>query len=90
MRLNEISDEEKSFLTLQGISFDFTVDYDNTVSAFSIIGKSRHRRQLLIDDINLIFSRISPFLQYGFDKNDPDVIAAKDIYNRLLDIKNKL
>jgi hypothetical protein len=47
MRLNEISDEQKSFLTLQGIKFDFLTEYQNIVSAVPLIGKSSHRSTLL-------------------------------------------
>lgn len=87
MRLNEISDEDKSFLTLRGIKFDFIDDYDNVVLASSIIGKSTHRRQLLTDNVDLLSSLISIFLNQGFLSNDADVIVAKDIYAKLQDIK---
>lgn len=87
MRLNEISDEDKSFLTLRGIKFDFIDDYNNVALASSIIGKSTHRRQLLTDNVDLLSSLISIFLNQGFLSNDADVIVAKDIYVKLQDIK---
>lgn len=90
MRLNEISSEDKSFLTLRGIEFNFTNDYNNAVSAYSIIGKSTARHAMLKNDIELILLRIHPVLSYGFNANDVDIIDITDIYNKLLEIKNKL
>lgn len=90
MRLDEISDEDKSFLTLRGIKFDFVDDYNNVVLALSIMGKSNHRRQLLKDDVDLLSVLIFTFLNQGFNATDCDAINAKDIYAKLLDIKNKL
>lgn len=90
MRLNEISDEQKSFLTLKGIKFDFIDDYNLIVSSYKIIGKSLHRRNMLRNTINNILSLIKIFLDQGYDNTDFDVITARDIYNKLLDIKNQL
>jgi hypothetical protein len=90
MRLDEISDEDKSFLTLRGIRFDFVDDYNNVVLALSIMGKSIHRRQLLKDDVVQLVTLISIFLNQGFNITDPDVINATDIYSKLSEIKNKL
>ena len=90
MRLNKISSEDKSFLTLRGIEFNFTNDYNNAVSAYSIIGKSTARQSMLKNDIELILLRIHPVLSYGFNTNDVDIINITDIYNKLLEIKNKL
>ena len=90
MRLNEISNEEKSFLTLQGVEYSFVSDLEMVMSAYSIIGKSNHRRNMLINDIDLVLYRMIPVLNYGFLNDDPDIIAIKDIYSKLLEIKNKL
>ena len=90
MRLNEISSEEKIILTLRGIEYNFANDIALVISAYSIIGKSRYRRNILIDDIDIILSRMDPVLTYGFADNDIDIISIKDIYSKLLEIKNKL
>ena len=90
MRLNEISDEQKTFLTLQGIKFDFLSEYNNITSALSIIGKSNHRRILLGNDIEYLISDVIFFLNYGFSETDTDVIEAKNIYSKLLEIKDRL
>jgi len=90
MRLNEISNEQKTFLTLQGVKYSFMVEYADIVSAYSIIGRSNHRRALLKTDIEYLLSDVEFFLNYGFPNNDLDIIAAKDSYNKLLEIKNKL
>ena len=89
MRLNEISKEDKTFLTLRGIEFNFTNDYNNVALAYSIIGKSTYRRAMLKDDIELILLRMQPVLNYGFDVNDTDMITIRDMYNKLLDIKSR-
>ena len=90
MKLSEISDEQKTFLTLSGIEYNFVNDYTFVMSAYSIIGKSEQRRGMLGDDIDTIFSRMEPVLNYGFATNDPDILAINNIYNKLLDIKHKL
>jgi len=90
MRIREISDEQKSFLTLQGIKFTFANEYNNIVSAFSVIGKSNHRRRLLFIDIEGLIYDINLFLNKGYPDNDPDIILANEIYTELQDIKNKL
>jgi hypothetical protein len=90
MRLDEISDEDKSFLTLRGIKFEFIDDYNNIISALSIIGKSNSRKQLLHNDIDLLSAFISVFLNQGFNESDPEIINAKNLYNKLLEIKNQL
>lgn len=90
MRLNEISKEDKTFLTLRGIEFNFTNDYNNVALAYSIIGKSNSRKQLLHNDIDLLSAFISVFLNQGFNESDPEIINAKNLYNKLLEIKNQL
>ena len=90
MRLDEITDEDKTFLILKQIRFDFQNDYINAVDASTIIGKSMFRRNLLKGDIDLILNDISIFLREGFLKTDPDVIAAKDIFKKLKLLKKSL
>ena len=90
MRVVEIDDQDRSFLTLKGIKFDFKNEYNNVVSAFSIVGKSANRRQILRGDIDFIISLIVPFLNYGFPTDDLDIIEAQNIHNELLKIKNQL
>ena len=68
MRLNEISGEDKLFLTLRGIKFDFAHDYDNVILALSIIGKSTSRRTLLRNDVNDILYDIQTFLHSGIPR----------------------
>lgn len=90
MRLVEISNEDKSFLTLRGIKFNFVNDYNNVILAFSIIGKSANRRAQLTNDIDNILHDIQILYTFGYSINDPDIIMSKDIYDKLLDVKNKL
>ena len=90
MRLSEISNEQKTFLTLSGIEYNFVNDYKLVMSAYSIVGKSTHRRSMLAGDIDKIISRMSPVLNYGFAINDPDILAINDIYTKLSNIRNTL
>lgn len=90
MRLNEISDEDKVYLTLKGIAYNFDEDYRNIYDTCNIVGKSINRRKILLDDIEIVCSNINLLLSQDFSELDPDIIAAKDIRNKLLDIKGKL
>jgi hypothetical protein len=90
MNLDEISNEEKSFLTLQGIKFNFANEYSDIVAASSIIGKSSHRRAMLKENIKYLQQDMRHFLNQGFSNSDPDIIAAKDLYNKLYQLKGTL
>ena len=90
MRINEIDNIDKSALALKGIRYNFSENLNIVLSVFHLIGSSSHRRQSLKDDIDVYLEDIEIFLNQGFPDNDLDIIAAKDIYNKLLEIKNKL
>ena len=90
MRLNEIDDVDKSALRLKGNRYEFTDHLDIVICAINAVGNSIYRRNLLKNDIDIYLDEITVFLNEQFPDNDPDVINAKDIYAKLLDIKNKL
>jgi hypothetical protein len=90
MRLNEIDDADKSALRLKGTRYEFTDHLDIVTYAINIVGNSAYRRNLLKNDIDIYLNEITIFLNEQFPDNDPDVINAKDIYIKLIDIKNKL
>jgi hypothetical protein len=77
-------------LSLHCKEFEFLTEYNNILSASSLIGKSSHRRTLLKSDIEYVISDLRSFLDYGFPENDSDIIEANNIYSKLLDIKNRL
>jgi hypothetical protein len=86
----KINDIDKSSLILKGIKYDFTEDLNIVLSALHIVGNSIHRRKLLGDDIIIYLRNIEIFLNQGFSDNDPDIIEARDIFNKLQNIKNQL
>lgn len=90
MKLNEISDLDKDFLTLKNIEYDFIDRYNIIVEAFSVIGKSLYRRNRLKNTIIETHNRIEIFLNEGFDNTDPDVINARDIYSKIENIRNQI
>lgn len=90
MKLTEISDEDKVVLIFRQIKFDFLDDYKNISETASIVGKSVNRRLILKSDIDVVQNRIHIFLGAGFSVTDPDIVAAKEIYDKLSDIKNRL
>lgn len=90
MRLNEIEDIDKSALRLKGIRYEFSDHFNIVVHALRVVGNSIYRKNLLKDDINIYLEEITIFLNEKFPDNDTDVINAKDIYSKLLDIKNRL
>jgi len=90
MRLSEISDEDKLILSLKGIQYDFVADFQTVITALSLVGKSLHRRSMLSADIAQLMLFVNLFLNQGFDENDPDVIIASGIYEKLSAIKNQL
>lgn len=90
MKIHEISDVDKSLLTLKGIQYNFQEDYKNIISVYPLMGGSTQRKSILINDIDTVCYYISIFLNNGFDNKDPDVIAAKETHDKLQNIKNKL
>ena len=90
MRINEISKLDKSYLTIKGIQYSFKEDYENICNVYPMIGNSANRKNILISDIDVVCSNIKLLLEQNFMDSDPDIINAKDIYDKLLDIKNKL
>ena len=90
MRLSEIDDVDKSALILKGVRYDFTDRINIGVSALEVVGNSTYRRNLLKDDVSIYLEDIEIFLNENFPNNDSDVIAAKYIYAKLQNIKNKL
>lgn len=90
MRLNEISDADRFMLTLKGIRFDFNHDLENASNAFTLVGKSANRRNLLRNDIDSALHDIDIFLNQGYDANDHEVMLAKQIQAKLFNIKNQL
>lgn len=90
MRLTEISNQDKTYLTLKGIEYSFMDRYNTIVLASSIIGKSVNRRNILINTIDHTHELMKLFFNEGYDNNDPDVLEAKDIFNKLQEIRNKL
>jgi len=90
MRIDEISDLDKSYLTIKGIQYSFKEDYENISNVYTIIGSSISRQNILLSDIDIVCSNIMLLLEQNFQDADPDIMIAKDIYNKLLEIKNKL
>lgn len=90
MRIFEISKEDKNILILKGIHYNFIEDYNLAVSISEIVGNSNYRRVRGLNTIENSINSIQVFLDQGFSDNDLDIIAAKNIYNNLLEIKNKL
>jgi hypothetical protein len=90
MRLNEIEDVDKSALKLKGVRYEFAEHVNIVVYALNIVGNSIYRKNLLNDDIDIYLEEIKIFLNEGYPDSDSDVINAKDIYSKLLEIKNKL
>ena len=90
IRINEIFDPDKSYLRIKGVRYSFEEDYNNILSAYPLIGSSVGRRNILLSDTDIVCSYINLFLEQQFENIDSDIIAAKDIYNKLLEIKNKL
>ena len=89
MRLTEISDEEKTFLKLKQVEYEFLESYRIAHEMSLVVGKSVHRQQLLADVIDGYIDTIHIFLDEGFNEVDPDVLAAKDILNKLQEIRNR-
>jgi hypothetical protein len=90
MKLNEISNQDKFFLTLKGIDYDFSYEYSLIIDALPIMGKSMNRKSILPNNIDYTIQRIELFLSQGFDGNDIDILSAKNILDKLHKIKNQL
>ena len=82
MKLKEISDTEKTLLTLSGISYEFSEEVSNIEWMISNISGSS-RRTLVKNTINNTIRQIEDFLNLGFDNSDADVIRAKEYHSRL-------
>ncbi len=90
MKLTEISDQDKSLLTLKGIEYNFIDRYNLILQARDIIGNSNYRKSLLENTIDETLFLIKTFTNQGFDNNDLDILNAKRIADKLQDIRNKL
>lgn len=90
MRISEISEIDKLFLAVKGVRYQFEADYVNITDVYPLIGKSTNRKNILLDDIDLVRSNIELLLRQNFPNNDPDIVAARAIYDKLLVLRNKL
>lgn len=90
MKINEITDRDKTFLRLQDIEYNFSDRLFLVNQVVSLIGKSAHRRGIALNVIESAISSIDLFLKQGFDITDPDIISAIDIKNQILNIESKL
>lgn len=87
MRLNEISNEEKVWLKLKNIVYDFENAYDNVVTShkFNSVPPT-----LIKSYIDIIQNRMNILFAEGFNKSDPDIINIKTQYMNLENIKKTL
>jgi hypothetical protein len=90
MRIVEISDEQKSFLTLKGVIYDFTQSYNAILSSYKFSGNDIVVRSNLKVFVSLVLKQMTLLFNHGFDDNDPDIISIKEMYRNLEDILNKL
>ena len=90
MHISEITDEDKTFLKLSDIEYDFRVDAAEILKTYQKAGNNPGKRTNLKNKIEHKLLKINKFLNLGFDKNDPDIEFAKEIYNELAEIRDQL
>jgi len=90
MKIIEITNQDKSFLYLSGIKYDFDESHDIIMFSYKFIGNNISNRNNLKNYIESIHTEMNKFLSYGFSKNDPDIIRVSEQYKNLEDIKNQL
>ena len=90
MRIYEIDNSDKSFLTLKGIMYNFSDFYTAIIADYKVLGNDPIIRANFNQYIVLVQRKMSILLNEGFPDNDPDIIAVRSMYDNLENIKNSL
>lgn len=83
MRLREITDDQKTFITMKGLKHNFEDDYNDLKNTYNSMPPGMFKNMVLASKKSLLKVSIEQLLAEGFDENDPDIIRAKEIYEAL-------
>ena len=90
MRLNEISDIDKTYLRLKNIDYDFTDMYQSIITSYKLIGNNIALHAGLKTFIILIQQKTEVLFRQGIPDNDIDIISIKEMYINLENMKKSL
>ena len=90
MKINEISRDEREWLTLKQIEYDFDSRVDDVITAYKFSGNDPTILSLIGMQIDIIQNRMNILFDEGFDSSDPDIIHIRNLYANLIHIKNQL
>lgn len=86
MRIYEITDKNKTIITISSLNIDFDTEYNSLVSLLNllIILRTPSRNQKALINIKSFEDRIKIFLENKMlDRTDPDIVSLIDAVQKM-------
>lgn len=90
MRIQEITDSDKSFLKLKGIEHDFDNFYNDILTYYKMVGNDPSFIVNFKQYISLLQNKMETLFAENIPNNDHDIIRIRAMHDNLENIKNSL